>query len=86
MTLQNRIDEILDKYYAPIKLPDNNRNGLKQALTQVVKNEVLVGRVAELNDLILATDLNGWDRSMVKHLKERKTKLEQQLERLVEEV
>ena len=32
------LDEILDKYYAPIKLPDNNREGLKQAiLTHYIK-------------------------------------------------
>lgn len=26
------VDNVLDNYYAPIKLPDINRNGLKQAL------------------------------------------------------
>lgn len=37
------LDEILDKYYAPIKLPDNNREGLKQAIlsSYIKKQDVL---------------------------------------------
>lgn len=30
------INEIFDNYYAPIKLPDNNREGLKSALLQAI--------------------------------------------------
>ena len=35
MNLDKQLDELLDKYYAPIKLPDNNRAGLKQAIKQL---------------------------------------------------
>lgn len=36
-----KLDEILDKYYAPIKLPDSNREGLKQAIRKAVAEDML---------------------------------------------
>jgi hypothetical protein len=34
-----RLDEIFNQYYAPIKLPDDNRDGLKQAIKQLMIDE-----------------------------------------------
>lgn len=35
------LDEILDEYYAPIKLPDNNRSQLIASLIDYIESEII---------------------------------------------
>jgi hypothetical protein len=35
------IDDLLNKYYMPIKVPDMNREGLKQALEKLITEKVI---------------------------------------------
>lgn len=39
-TFKEELEKILDNYYAPIKLPDNNREGLTQAIIELVDWEI----------------------------------------------
>ena len=60
--LEERLGEILDKYYAPIKLPDNNRSQLiKQLLslnTEAIERECAKARIKDIEVVLKMIEKN----------------------------
>jgi len=49
--LSSDLQEILDNYYAPIKLPEDNRQGLVTALESYIQSRERAARIDELKRL-----------------------------------
>ena len=49
--LSSDLQEILDNYYAPIKLPEDNRQGLVTALELLIQSRERAARIDELDKL-----------------------------------
>lgn len=71
---KDEIDGILDEYYAPIKIPDSNREGLKRAINRLIAE----ASIRELQNTMPHTDGMRHYNTVVKRIKE----LEQSLKNI----